>query len=56
MRAKSAIDCPYQSPLNKSSKANVLIENVLCRGLAEEQIHSQSTVFTRLESLSCYYL
>ena len=55
MRANSAINCPYQSPLKLNSKANVFIENALCRRLAEEQIHSQSAVFTRLESLSCYY-
>ena len=44
MRAKSAMNCPYQSPLKLSSKANVFIENALCRRLAEEQKHSQSAV------------
>ena len=55
MRAKSAMDCPYQSPLKLGSKANIFIEYALCRRLAKEQIHSQSAVFTRLESLSYYY-
>ena len=37
MRANSAMNCPYQSPLKLSSKANVFIENTLCGRLAEEQ-------------------
>ena len=37
MRANSAMNCPYQSPLKLSSKANVFIENTLSGRLAEEQ-------------------
>ena len=55
MRAKNAMDCPYQSPLKLSSKVNIFIENTLCRRLVKEQIHSQSAVFTILERVSCYY-